>query len=409
VSTPKLSGSFWPTPTQEALLRLVLGGKDRVIGRWQALQPLDIDTLETGSFCLLPLVYQRLSDVSVSDPLLPRLAGTYRNTWYKNQLQLERLSSLVEALGARGIEMIVFGGASLAARSYAHLGCRPSAQLDAMVRPDAASNAREAVLDSGWRAAGTGVAYDRFESEGGIVLVLHAGAPPYLAGPNEPGAALESLRPVAQGRKLGTAAVATLDPADELLFVCGLGARTTVPPSVQWLLDAYHLLLGFGHGRDSGRIVEAARMLRLVRPLRDALAYLDDVSEVLSLDDLLEALAGEPVSRRDLLAYRLAGTRTNRLGGLPQTLALHLRATAADPLSRAIRRLPGHLQTAWGVRDAKRLPIVVLKKAGSRIARPQTAKPNALSRSATRLAETGSTDQPTGAPSVASRKRSASS
>ncbi len=377
-----LSGSFWPTFTQEALLQLVFGEQDRVAARWQALQPVDIDTLELGSFCLLPLVYRRLSDLGVSDPLLPRLAGTYRSTWYKNQLQLERLSSVVEVLRARSIEPIVFGGASLAVLSYAQLGFRPIPQVDVLVRPSEASSARDAALDCGWQPAGEGAAYRRFGSEDGMVLVLHAGVPPYLAGASDPGGALDAFLPRARVHRLGDIAVTTLDPADELLFVCGLGARATLP-SVQWLLDAYHLLVARDR-LDSRRLLEQAKAFRLVRPLRETLTYLDDVSEVLRIDDLLGALDAEPVSIRDLLAYRLAGTAAGRLGGMPQTLALHLRA-----------------------QSAKRLPLVALKKALSRIARPHASAPNAAGRPGTPLRVSSSTTQRADRSSLAERKRSA--
>src|SRR5205823_8944901 len=52
------SGSFWPTPTQRALMEVSIGPAEEAPARWQALQPLEVTTLETGSFGLLPLLYE---------------------------------------------------------------------------------------------------------------------------------------------------------------------------------------------------------------------------------------------------------------------------------------------------------------------------------------------------------------
>jgi hypothetical protein len=406
LTKPRLSGSFWPTSTQEALLRLVLGERDQVGPRWRSLQPLDIDTLDVGTFCILPLVYRRLSVAEVADPRVPRLAGTYRNTWYRNQLRLERLSRLVEVLRPRGIEPIVFGDASLAVVTYPQLGLRPIPQIDVMGRPSEVPLTRDAAVEAGWQPAGGGADYDRFIAEEGMMLVVHAGVPRYIAGAIGADMAFERLVARAQERRLGDVNVLTLDPADELLFACGLGARATVP-SIQWLLDAYHLLVS-RKPLDTPHLLERARELRLVLPLRETLAYLDDVSELLSIEDLRAALDAEPASRSDVLGYRLAGAAIGRLGGLPHTLALHLRTTADDSVVDTIGSLPRHLRAAWGVDRAASLPVVALKKTISRIVRRRPLRPNAASNSRSSAAS-GPVSQSTGRSSVDVRKRSASS
>ena len=87
----RLAGALQPTATQEALLRVVVAPADRLEERWRGLRSLDLDHVERGALAFLPLVYMRLSDAGIDDLLLPRLKGAYRNVWYRNQLQLERL------------------------------------------------------------------------------------------------------------------------------------------------------------------------------------------------------------------------------------------------------------------------------------------------------------------------------
>jgi Uncharacterised nucleotidyltransferase len=403
VRKPGLSGTFWPTSTQEELLRLVLGERDRISSRWQSLQPLDIETLQVGSFCLLPLLYRRLSEVGVLDPRMPHLGGTYRSTWYRNQLRLERLSKLVEAARTRGIEPIVSGGASLAVVWYPQLGFRPIPQIDVMVRREQGEGARQAAFEAGWQPAGDWADFHRFTGEDGAVLVVHVGVPPYLAGASDAAAAFEAFAGGAQGRRLGDVDVPTLNRCDELLFACGLGARVAVP-SIQWLLDAYHLLVA-RDPLDTRGLLERAREFRLVLPLRETLAYLDDVSEALDIGDLRAGVDAEPITRRDVLAYRLAGASGRRLGGMPQTLALHSRATADDSLARAIGKLPGHLRTIWGIDSATKVPIVATRKAISRILNP--LRPSAATGSSPGTA--GAVDQSTDGSPLGVRNRSASS
>jgi hypothetical protein len=359
-------GSFWPTPTQEALLRVVLGDDQHVAARWRELQPLDVDCLEPGSFCLLPLLFRRLTDVGlVDEPLLPRLASAYRSIWYRNQLQLERLAYAVGGFQANGTEPVVFGGAALAALWYAQLGLRPITQVDAMVEHGRRESARETLRAAGWRPVDRNRAFDRFVNDDGFVFVLHEGAPPALAGPVAQDVALAALRGDAQRHDLAGASVTTLAPGDELLFVCALGARATMPPTVQWLLDASSLLNALD-GPAVARIVERSRAFRIAPALNQTVAYLRGVAETVRVDPILPALAAEHIPRRDLLAHRVAGASAERLGTMPQTLGLYLRMSANDSFLHAITRLPRHLQETWGVTSGRKLPGVVLRKLYSR-------------------------------------------
>jgi hypothetical protein len=361
VRRPGRRGSFWQTPTQETLLRILLGDDDdRAAARWGQLRPLDIDTAEAGSFCLLPPLHDRLSKIAADDPLLPRLAGTYRSTWYKNQLQLERLSGLVTLLRERAIEPLVVGGAPIAARWYPQLGLRPVPQLELIVSPDDAATAREVVREAAWRPAGRSCAYGRFVNADGLILVVHSGAPPYLAGPLR-NTAFATLREAGRQTTIGGLPVSTLQVADELLWVCALGARTTIPPSIQWLFDAAQLLAS-PERPAVGVVLARARTFHLVEPLRETVAYLAGISETPDLLDFQRALRAEPVGRRDALAQHLAGAGGKNLEGAARTLALYLRTTADEPLCRAVAELPRHLQEAWETETVVQVPAVALKK-----------------------------------------------
>jgi len=346
VSRGPLFGAFWPTEKQEALLRFVLGDDD-VERRWRELQPLDLDLLDPGSFCMLPLLHTRLAAAQIDDPLADRIAGTYRRTWYRNQLELRCLSTAVAQIEEQGVTPIVFGGASLAARFYGHLAHRPLPQLDLLVRPEEAAAARDALLRSGdWRVDQERPGYLRLENQDHIVLVLHRGLPSYLAGAAGPRDALERLRPRTQRVTLGSSETAVLGPADEVVVACGLGARVKTPPSIQWLLDTT-VVLASGECLPE-TLVTAASELNLIAAVRNSVEYLDRVQERVDLTGFRTALrpAAVDASRRERAAFFLGGIG-GRFGRNAQRLATLSRSTMDASPSQTLSAVSAGFHDLW--------------------------------------------------------------
>ena len=300
------AGSIWPTAQQEALLRLVLGPDDEVAARWADVQPLDLNELDQGTFCLLPLTHTRLAAAAVDDALAERIAGTYRSIWYRNQIALRRLAAVVAALAERDVAPAVFGGASVAQRFYPQLGHRPLPQVDLIVPADVLATARAVVESQGaWEKRLSRPAFERFEDAERFVVVLHAGGPADLGGP-----ARENVRDGARELELDGATVRVLAAADELAIACGLGARVTVPRTIQWLVDA--AFVATSDELDADRAVASAHAFGLAAPVRDAIAYLARVAPGRAFGELAAVLERRAPTRRDELAYRL-GTRGDRV------------------------------------------------------------------------------------------------
>jgi Uncharacterised nucleotidyltransferase len=347
--------SFWPDARQRALLQVALGPEEEAAARWRALQPLDVGRLPTGSFALLPPLHERLASVAPDDPQLPLLQGTYRNTWYRNQLLLDRLASLLPRLAVHGVDALVVGGAAAVRRWYPSLGSRPVAPLELIVSPDSLARVRAACTASGWRPAGARPSYVRFVGDAGAPLVVHSGAPASLAGPLGPQRGYEALREHAHGEPL------LLDPADELLRLCATGARTVLPSSCQWLVDA-HRLLSSDEAPRVERVLERARRFRVLEPLRATLLYLAETLGETGLEEYVEPLAGARGNRRERLAFRLAALPAGRVTAPVQLVATHLQASSDGPLSRAVTRLPRHLQETWRTTTTAEAMAVGLRK-----------------------------------------------
>jgi hypothetical protein len=353
--------SFWPDERLRALLQVALGPAEKAAARWQALQPLEVKKLATGSFAVLPLLYERLTAVAPDDPQLPLLHGTYRSTWYRNQLLLDRLGRLLPALRERGAEALAVGGAGRARDWYPALGSRPIWPLELIVAPDALPAVREVCIRSGWRPAGARPSFARFVEDSGSPLVVYAGPPDSLAGPLGPERGHEALRdratrmPDAEGEPL------VLDATDELLRLCASGARTVLPPSLQWLIDVQHLLAS-DDAPPVERLRARAKRFRALEPLRATLLYLAETTEPVGIEEYLEPLSVARGNRRERLAFRLAGAQAGRLIGPAQLVASHLRASSDGPWSRTVTRLPRHLQETWRTASRTEAVAVGLRK-----------------------------------------------
>ena len=180
-----LAGSFWPTQEEKQLLRLAFARPEEVSEVWREFQSLRIETLGESSFCVLPLAYARLLEAEVEDERLPRLKGIYQSVWYRNQLLLDSLTQLVDALRSAHVEPVVLGGIVLATRYYPQLALRPAMRLELAVAPGERQVAAEAILRLGWRSMGDRMlgATHFGARDGAIDAVLHAGAPRFFAGP----------------------------------------------------------------------------------------------------------------------------------------------------------------------------------------------------------------------------------
>jgi Uncharacterised nucleotidyltransferase len=367
-------GSFWPSATQRALLEVGLGPEAQASERWRALQPLDVTTLETGSFGLLPPLYERLQEVAPEDPQLPRLFGTYRSVWYRNQLLLERLAVLLPLLRERArVRPLLVGGMSALLRWYPRLGLRPVPLLELIVEREVAGDAVQVSTYAGWRPSSEARFSTTLRDESERVLVIHHGAPPAVLGPLGAADGTHALRGRAVELDEADGTPLVLDPADELLFICATGARTVPVQTCQWLVDAYRLLQS-SEAPDPKALLELARRAHLVAHVRATLHYLAELTADHRLSGYVSAFDAEPVQRRDRVAFALAGVGGSRLAGTAQMLGAYAQATADEPPLRAVTGLPRHLQERWGADSLAGVPVLAVKKA-LRLGSPQARPP----------------------------------
>jgi hypothetical protein len=328
VTRARLAGALHPTATQAGLLRVVSAPPDELEARWRALQPLDLDHVEQGVLVFLPLVYLRLSHAGMEDPLLPRLKGAYRNVWYRNHLQLQRLPQLVDA----GTDPILIGDVAVATAYYPHSGMRLIRQIEQ----------------------------------------LTVAGPRYIARPLRRAQLFEGFAARSTRRPIGGRWVRTLAPGDELLVACAAGAAPPTP-TPDWLLDVRQILSTGAIG-EPDRVASGARELGLAPQLRDGVAYLASIDPTVDAGELIAELGSRSTTRRDRIAYRMSGAPVGPFGFFPRTLAAHLRQSRSQSPLRVALSLPGYLGEEWGV-GAGRVVLVAARKAARTLTRRRRREP----------------------------------
>ncbi len=242
---------------------------------------VDLEDLDAGSIRLLPLLYRSLERGGAHHALLGKLKGVYRHAWYGNQLRLRDAAVVLGELRRRGIEPMLLKGAALTLLHYRDYGLRPMEDVDVLVRAEQWQPAIAALTDLGWR--------------------------PRV--------------PVTARRVAASHAMEFVGTADQRI-------------DLRWIADAAMILRDASVVIDWDRLVELARRLRLVLPLRDALTYLEHALGIPVPHPVQAALRNTPVSLAERWEYRMRTRPASQVLG--RLLEHRLRY-------RRLRRAPGHL------------------------------------------------------------------
>jgi hypothetical protein len=354
---------------QYLLLCAALRPTDDALRAWQLWRDrVDVQRIDRGSTRLLPLLWHNLVAMGVSDPLMPRLRGIYRHTWFSNQGRLAQLVQVRDALAEVDVEMVVLKGVALAYGAYPNPGLRPMDDLDLMVRPVDVKRALGVLEGRGWMApVADPVSHlevingTEFRNAAGDRLDLHAHLLPVGLRADRDAHRWQRTRELdANGSR-----VRVLDPADQLLQVCVHGALS-VPPAIRWVADAMAIITQSTAAIDWQRMAEDAEEEGYGPTLDKQLRVLAGLFDVPVPSAVLYSLARITRTFAARVNHRLAtGTQLFLVGGVLQRRAEFdrwKRGPGRDGIS--FRR---YLQLVWDVDDSRAMPRSVMSKAAKRL------------------------------------------
>ena len=270
---------LWPNPQQETVLQVVAGPPDRAAASFIAwAEALDLEgPFDYGVFRLLPLVFFRMHALGVKHPLMPRLRGIYRKSWYEMEVLTHRFAPVVAALQAGGIDTLLLKGAALQSGYYRNQAVRPMHDLDVLVHPRHRAAAVAVLEGLGWARDPTAKDWDfeyrhsmLFRGADNLQLDLHW----HLMREACDAAATEAFwsraRPLAW---CGLPAL-QLGATDMLLHTVIHGVRANQEPPLRWIADAITILGNTDQPVDWPLLLAQADHLRLNARLALGLAYL---------------------------------------------------------------------------------------------------------------------------------------
>lgn len=373
---PRIASARRPTSLQLQLLRVAFREPDDARASWERLRPelvLD-DVWDAETYGLLPLVAQRLAALEIEDPVIPRLKGLHRREWYRNQLQLSRLSAVLRDLNRADIDTIVLGGVALALRYYGDVGSRPMERVDVLVPTGRAADALRLLAGNGadhpsYRMPGLVSEQSRrlgWSSDTTVQLHWHLGAPFVL--PRRGLQSDDEFWEAAEHVDVAGVATRVLNPSDQLLHTVVGGLPDRGGPCTRWIADAC-VILAHGGAIDWDRFVDNAESRRLAPLAGLALEFLAEQVEAPVPVETRQRLARAPRSRYDLRALARSGSTDGPSGsrrGVFDLGSMWAWRRAKLGYAAAAVDLPRFLQDEWRV-PAALVPIEALRRIRRRV------------------------------------------
>ncbi len=141
-----------PSHGQQLLLRLILDSQADVAALWrQWTAKYELSQMEAGTFHLLPLVYQRLSQYDIEPEGLGILNGVYKRSWFNNIIVLRNGYQAIELFNSSHIPCIVIKGMGLLSLYQNNPALRPMFDIDILVPRDKVEHAIQLLIENGWR------------------------------------------------------------------------------------------------------------------------------------------------------------------------------------------------------------------------------------------------------------------
>jgi len=365
-----IEGSTFPTREQELLLRASLLQGDPALQAWRNWKALvNVEQkLDAGSYRLLPLLYHNLQLLGVDDPLMSKLRGIYRRTWYKNQILFHHMAVVLDRFEKAGTKTMILKGAALVLLHYKNFGLRPMEDFDVLVPTAQTSEAIHLLMDLNWNphlgselllrnSFRSTLRSHPFEDGAGRKLDLHWHLLLESRQEDADDDFWEGTLPV----RLDGVHTKALNPTDQLLHVCVSGASWNRTPPLRWAADAV-TILGTSGDIDWTRLVAQAGKRHLILPLGDTLTYLRDALGAPVPGEVLRSLKALPISRVDRIAHRAKNCPEDRRGPILNFWRLyecHLRSVNNPDLRHKFLGFPKFVQAYYGLVHMWQVPFVV--------------------------------------------------
>jgi hypothetical protein len=357
----------WITPDQELLLRASLNKKDEALPAWELWRSnVDFDKIDAGSYRLLPLLYSNLSKQKINDPLMERLKGIYRRTWYENQMLSHRAAFILENIHRAGIKTMLLKGIAMIHLYYKDYALRPMTDFDFMIPEKQAVEVFKILKDSGWNSAN--------KNPENLIPIIHS------ADFSDPSGlhridlhwhlflecchidADQDFWDNAVPTKFQERQTYVLNPTDQLLHTCIHGMKWCIIPPFRWVADAMMIINNSGREIDWNRLITLAQQRRLILPLQQGLEYLQNNFNADIPINILNAIDQIPITKHERIEYnyKIENHKNKFLGNIPVFWFDYIRTAENKSFKNNLIGFIKYVKFYWNLESTWQLPLYAL-------------------------------------------------
>lgn len=334
-----------PGPQQALLLKACLiedsATAKKALIQWQEFA--DLDSLDHGSFRLVPLLWKRARreewDLSEDEG---RLRGLYRYTWSKHQLLEREAESILATFAEANIPTILLKGVAISRLVYDDPVCRPYSDIDVLVSADRMRESVELLQSKEWTTLQTGMdsALNElhaigFQSPGKIELDLHQ----HVLQSNASAEVTEEIYSRAQPIEWRDLSALTLSFEDHFIHVCAHGAVFSPWSQIRWLADANRILIHCGSNFDWDVVQDSASRFGCLLSVQETVNWLvQEVGQNVP-DEVLNDLNRRPLAASDRVLTFISSVKIPKVSKLRHRLSIDF--------VHYLRRSPFRLSGDW--------------------------------------------------------------
>jgi Uncharacterised nucleotidyltransferase len=370
-------GGCWPTHLQELLLKAALFRGDAALSAYKEwISSVDIENLDWGSYRLLPLLYHNLNGLGINDPVMKKLKGVYRYTWFKNKMLFAEMSRLLQLFSEAGIKTMALKGPALVLVHYRDCGLRPMDDFDVLVPTERATDAIDLLRKNGFvpfkEDSPETILSKRhstpFRSASQLNMDLHWHLFEDPVSEHDDSDFWNAAVPI----MVNGVASCALNPTDQLFHAFVHGIRWNSAPPFRWIADMMTVLKTSENKIDWNRLLTKAREHRVVLTVESGVSYMQKTMGISVPQDVLQGLRDTPVSRREAVLYDVQTRPYNKFGMnrllyLRELYRKYLHTEVGEGLKNKLLSFPDFLKKFWKIDSYWKIPVCAISKSFGRI------------------------------------------
>lgn len=357
----------WFTYQQQLLLKAALFQGTDAVSAWEKWKSsVDFEKIDPGSYRLLPMLYYNLCEHKIKDPLIDRIKGIYRRTWFENQILMRQAFEILELFHSSGIQTIVLKGIALTHLYYKDYGLRPMHDFDILIPTERATEVINLLRNLGWKS--------EYRLPEKIIPIIHSCDLADSTGLHHMDLHwhlfIECCQPNADDDFWDGALQTTinnipthvLNPTDQLLHTIIHGMKWSFIPPFRWVVDAIMILNSSQFEIDWNRLITQAKKRRLILPLRLGLEYLLNSFNAYVPPEILQSIQNVPTSKNEHIEYKykVENSKKKLLGNIPVLWFDSLRLSGNSSLGHKLFGFVKYMQHFWDLEHLWQLPLYAL-------------------------------------------------